>query len=77
MLVIISTILKKINKRKLLNKLHINGVETRPIISGDFSRSQHSTNIKLKNKNYIKMQIIFTSMVFILVYIQKNYQIKI
>ena len=50
---------KKINKKKLLNKLHKNGIETRPIISGDFSQQPalRKYNIKkqklYKNADYI------------------------
>jgi len=50
---------KKINKKKLLNKLYKNGIETRPIISGDFSQQPglRKYNIKkqklYKNADYI------------------------
>jgi len=50
---------KKINKKKLINKLYKNGIETRPIISGDFSQQPglRKYNIKkqklYKNADYI------------------------
>ena len=41
---------KKINKRNLLNRLYKNGVETRPIISGDFSQQPALKKYNIKKQ---------------------------
>ena len=49
----------KINKQRFINKLENNGVETRPIISGNFLKQPSvkkyklNINISLKNSDYI------------------------
>ena len=45
---------KKINKRFLLNRLLKNGVETRPIISGDFSQQPALKKYNIKKQKLYK-----------------------
>ena len=52
-------------------------VETRPIISGDFSQQPALKKYNIKKQKLYKMLTIFINLVFTLVYIRKKYQIKI
>ena len=45
---------KKLNKRNLLNRLYKNGVETRPIISGDFSQQPALKKYNIKKQKLYK-----------------------
>ena len=45
---------KKINKKKFLKKLNKFGVETRPIITGDFSRQPVFKKYKIKKQKIYK-----------------------
>ena len=44
----------KINKRSLLKRLYKNGVETRPIISGDFSQQPALKKYNIKKQKLYK-----------------------
>ena len=66
----------KTTKKKLLQNLHTKGIETRPIISGNFlnQKASKAYNLKIKNQKFL-MQIISIKQDFLLVFTQR-YKIK-
>ena len=61
----------KLKRKKFIKKLEKNGIESRPIISGNFIKQPSVKKYNLVKNKILKIQISLTTMVFLLVYLPK------
>ena len=65
-------------KKKFLNHLTKNGIENRPILSGNFTNQPATKLYNLNKKNYLMLMLKkLKILVFLLVYTHKKYLIKL